>query len=131
VDKRVDAHSTGDFRATSPVEVQQAIDAQGLQNVRLVQGLFQDTTECTLAAAGPVAFVHIDCDIKSSCDYCRKAIRSHMVEGGYIVFDDATISSCLGATEAVEEMIQETGVFSEQIWPQFVFRHELRDTIPR
>ena len=130
VDKRVNAHSTGDFRATGPVEVQRAVNAQGLLNVRLIQGLFQDTTERTLAGAGRVAFAHIDCDIKSSCDYCRKAIRPHMVEGGYIVFDDATISSCLGATEAVEEMIEETGVFSEQIWPQFVFRHGLRDTIP-
>jgi predicted O-methyltransferase YrrM len=129
-DKRVDAHNGGDFRATSLAEVQEAIAAAGLRNVRLVQGLFQDTATGTLAEAGTIALAHIDCDIKSACNYSRKVVAPHMVEGGYIVFDDATYSSCIGATEAVEEMVQETGVFSEQIWPHFVFRHGLRDTLP-
>ena len=128
-DKRVDAHSEGDFRGTSLAEVQGAVAAAGLRNIRLVQGLFHDTAVRALAEAGPIALAHIDCDIKSACAYTRKAVGPHLVEGGYIVFDDATYSSCIGATEAVEEMVQETGVFSEQIWPHFVFRHGLRNTI--
>ena len=28
-----------------------------------------------------------------------------MVNGGYVVFDDAAVSSCLGATEAVEDLV--------------------------
>jgi hypothetical protein len=46
-----------------------------------------------------------------------------MIPGGYLVFDDATVSSCLGATEAVEDLlIRRDGLNSEQIFPHFVFR---------
>jgi predicted O-methyltransferase YrrM len=124
-DKRIDAHNKGDFNSTSFEEVEKAIADAGLNNVRLIKGLFEETTPSVLAESGALALAHIDCDIRSSCVYARSAIAQNMVRGGYIVFDDATISSCLGATEAVEELIQETGVFSEQIWPHFVFRHGL------
>jgi hypothetical protein len=47
-----------------------------------------------------------------------------MVEGGYIVFDDALYSSCIGATEVVEEtVIRRDGLNSEQVYPHMVFRH--------
>jgi hypothetical protein len=50
-----------------------------------------------------------------------------MVPGGYLVFDDATVSSCLGATEAVEQiLIRRDGLSSEQIFPHFVFRSGLK-----
>ncbi len=50
-------------------------------------------------------------------------MRARMVRGGYYVFDDATVSSCLGATEAVEELVvRRDGLHAEQIHPQFVFR---------
>jgi predicted O-methyltransferase YrrM len=128
-DKRVDAHNEGDFSNTSLDDVQSAVEHQGLGHIiQLVPGLFEDTAAQALAETGPIALAHIDCDIKSGCNLARHVIRPHMVQGGYIVFDDATISSCLGATEAVEEMIHESGVFSEQIWPQYVFRHGLRDS---
>lgn len=46
-----------------------------------------------------------------------------MVQGGYIVLDDALYSSCLGATEVVEElMIRRDGLPSEQVYPRDVFR---------
>jgi hypothetical protein len=46
-----------------------------------------------------------------------------MAPGGYVVFDDAHSSSCLGATEVVEDMvIRRDGLNCEQIWPHFVFR---------
>jgi hypothetical protein len=46
-----------------------------------------------------------------------------MMPGGYIAFDDACFSSCLGATEAVEEfLIRRDGLHAEQIYPHFVFR---------
>ena len=128
-DKRVDAHSDGDFGSTSLAEVEGAVAVAGLHNIRFVQGLFQDTAAGARAEAGSIALAHIDCDIRSACRYSREVIVPHMVEGGYIVFDDATSSSCIGATEAVEEMVHETGVFSEQIWPHFVFRHGLRNTL--
>jgi len=49
-----------------------------------------------------------------------------MVPGGYIVLDDALFSSCLGATEVVEDlMIRRDGLNSEQIYPHYVFRAPL------
>jgi hypothetical protein len=46
-----------------------------------------------------------------------------MVDGGYIIFDDATTSTCIGATEVVEDLIiRRDGLNSEQAWPHFVFR---------
>jgi hypothetical protein len=46
-----------------------------------------------------------------------------MANGGYVAFDDAHTSSCLGATEAVEDLvIRGDGLNCEQIWPHFVFR---------
>jgi len=50
-------------------------------------------------------------------------VRRYMVGGGYIVLDDATSPSCIGATEAVESLIiRRDGMNSEQISPHFVFR---------
>ena len=76
-----------------------------------------------LRRAGPVALAHIDCDIQPSVEYSYEAVKPHMVDGGYIVFDDATFSSCIGATEVVEDLlVRRDGLNSEQIFPHFVFR---------
>ena len=45
-----------------------------------------------------------------------------MTKGGYLVYDDADYLTCLGATEAVEELIRDRNMHCEQIWPHFVFR---------
>ena len=45
-----------------------------------------------------------------------------MTSGGYVAYDDADVSSCIGATQAVEELIIERRIHCEQIWPHFVFR---------
>lgn len=128
-DNRVDAHTAGDFYDTSVESVSESISKAGLKNITLVKGLFEATTPSVLRNSGPISLAHIDCDIRSACNYARKIIRPNLVKGAYVVFDDATIASCIGATESVEQMIHETGVFSEQIWPHYVFRHALSDTV--
>lgn len=57
-----------------------------------------------------------------SCDV--SPLRSERkLPKGYYVFDDAVSSSCIGAAEAVEEVvIREDGLLSEQIYPHRVFR---------
>jgi hypothetical protein len=46
-----------------------------------------------------------------------------MVKGGYIVFDDTLASSCIGATDVVEQiLIARDNLRSEQIYPHHVFR---------
>jgi hypothetical protein len=62
-------------------------------------------------------------DIHAAVAAAYEAVRGAMVPGGYLVFDDATVSSCLGATEVVETLaIRRDGLSSEQIYPHFVFR---------
>lgn len=122
-DKSVDAHSTGDFRGTN-LEALKAYTAEcGLNNLHWVQGLFEDTCAGVLAKSRRMILAHIDCDIRSGVQYSYNIIKQHMENGGYIVFDDATTSSCLGATEVVEtDVIRRDGLNCEQIYPHFVFR---------
>jgi macrocin-O-methyltransferase TylF-like protien len=122
-DKNVDAHNEGDFSGVDLDELRSFAASSGLDNLEFVKGYFEDTTPGVLQKAGRVALAHIDCDILPSVQYSYEAVKSHMVDGGYLVFDDATVSSCIGATEAVEDLlIRRDALNSEQIYPHFVFR---------
>jgi GT2 family glycosyltransferase len=88
-----------------------------------VQGRFEEAAPSLLPQIAPITLAHIDCDIRSSVAYSYEAVKPYMASGGYIVFDDAQTSSCLGATEAVEDLlIRRDGLNAEQIYPQYVFR---------
>ena len=129
-DKDVDAHNAGDFRNTNLEELKCYAEKCGLHNLHWVQGLFEDTAESVLAKARKMVLTHIDCDIRSAVQYSYNVVRNHMVNGGYIVFDDATASSCLGATEVVEShVIRRDGLNCEQIYPHFVFRSWCQTTV--
>ncbi|MBI2994955.1 MAG: class I SAM-dependent methyltransferase [Gammaproteobacteria bacterium] len=122
-DKAVDAHSKGDFSKVDFDELAGYVKSIGLDNLRLHRGLFADTFEGVRREAGTFSLAHIDCDTYPSVKFSYDTVKPHMVDGGYIVFDDATVSSCIGATEAVEEeVIRRDGLHSEQIFPQWVFR---------
>jgi hypothetical protein len=122
-DKDVDAHNQGDFGDADFGSLQQRVAALKLDNLVLVKGLFEDTNDGVMASAGKVSLAHIDCDIAPAVKYSYENVRRFMVEGGYMVFDDATVSSCIGATEVVEDvLIRRDKLNSEQIWPHFVFR---------
>ncbi len=122
-DAAIDQHSVGDFNDVDLAELQAYCARQGLDNLEFIPGLFENTAPSLLARIGDVALAHIDCDIFSAVSFSYEAVKPHMVSGGYLVFDDATVSSCLGATEAVETLlIRRDGLNSEQIYPHFVFR---------
>lgn len=122
-DKNVDAHNKHDFGDVDFDELQQYVQKIGLRNLVFVKGLFQDTSETVLRKAKKIRMAHIDCDIKSAVEYAYENVKSNMVDGGYIVLDDATYSSCIGATEVVEDrLIRKDRLNSEQIFPHFVFR---------
>ncbi|MEW5789227.1 MAG: TylF/MycF/NovP-related O-methyltransferase [Pseudomonadota bacterium] len=122
-DRSIDAHSQGDFSGVDLDELRSYSYSIGLRNLQFVEGLFEDTAPGVMAQAGAIRLAHIDCDIRSAVQYSYDISRSHMVKGGYIAFDDALFSSCLGATEVVEEkVIRRDGLNSEQIYPHFVFR---------
>lgn len=122
-DKDIDRHNMGDFSDVSYLELQDYIKSLGLDNLILAKGLFEDTTDGVLKKANNICLAHIDCDIYSAVCYSYNAVKSAMVNGGYIIFDDATVSTCLGATEAVEELVYgRDHLYAEQIFPHFVFR---------
>jgi len=122
-DKTVDVHNTGDFKDADLESLRRFVSEQGIENLSLVQGRFEDTPRDTAAKFGPFALAHIDCDIYSAVACAYETVTPAMVSGGYLVFDDATTSSCIGATEAVENLlIRRDGLSSEQIYPHYVFR---------
>ena len=122
-DKNVDAHNFGDFSNVDFEKLQARVNELNLDNLLLIKGFFEDTNENVMAQTRKVCLAHVDCDIASAVKFAYEGVKPLMVDGGYIIFDDATVSSCIGATEVVEDLlIRRDGLNSEQIWPCFVFR---------
>jgi hypothetical protein len=122
-DKTIDAHNQGDFKGVDLGELRDYTARIGLTNLEFVQGPFEETAPTLLPKIAPITLTHIDCDIRSSVAYSYEAVKPYMVSGGYIIFDDGLVSSCLGATEAVEDLlIRRDGLNSEQVYPHYVFR---------
>jgi hypothetical protein len=123
-DKNVDAHNEGDFSDVDLDTLQARVSELNLDNLILVKGLFENTNGDVMARAKNIRLAHIDCDIAPAVKFSYEGVKPYMVYGGYVVFDDATVSSCIGATEVVEDLlIRRDGLNSEQIWPHFVFRN--------
>jgi len=119
----IDMHNEGDFSDANYEILQDYIAQFKLDNLVLVKGLFEDSLKKPEMQNLHFRYAHIDCDIESACDVSYAYVRDKMVKGGYIIFDDATVSSCIGATSFVETtLIQKEKKLSEQIWPHFVFR---------
>ena len=122
-DRAVDAHRAGGFSDVDLIELRHYIEWVGLRNLTFVQGYFEETAASVLQKQGSVALCHIDCDIRSAVEYSYDATRPYMTPGGYWIFDDPFIADCLGAAEAVEDLlIKRDGLNSEQLYPHYVFR---------
>lgn len=129
-DSNIDAHRAGDFKDVDFDELNEYINSLGLTNLKLIRGMFEDTAPTALATIDGIRMAHIDCDIRSAVAYSYSASLPKMVPGGYIVFDDAIFSSCLGATEVVEDLvIRRDGLNSEQVYPHFVFRAPFKSNV--
>jgi predicted O-methyltransferase YrrM len=58
-------------------------------NVTLVPGLFEETLPAFLTAnTGPVAFVHVDCDLYASTKVVLDYIAERLAPGAIVVFDE-------------------------------------------
>ncbi len=123
-DRAIDLHKAGDFADADLAALQQFARTMGLANLTFIQGRFEETARNALQKIGPVALAHIDCDIYSAIACAYDSVKPHMVPGGYLVFDDPLFASCLGAMEAVEELlIRRDGLHAEQMYPHMVFRY--------
>ncbi len=121
----IDHHRVGDFSDAHLQEFLKARDRLRLENLIIHPGAFEDTVPAVLSGNRRFALAHIDCDTRSAVAYAEQQIWPHMITGGYVIFDDANVSSCLGATEAVESMICRRQQHCEQAWPHLVFRSGL------
>lgn len=121
-DPSIDLHRAGDFSDVDLDELQSVARQHGLDNLRFVKGLFENTAADVYKSSDGFGIAHIDCDIYSAVKFAQETVMPCVCPGGYLVYDDAGVSSCLGATQAVEEFIMTQRIHSEQIWPHFVFR---------
>jgi len=121
-DKTLDLHSSGDFNDADLAEIRAAAEGYGLKNITFIQGRVEDTFPRRLPPDLKFGLAHIDLDIYHAIRHCQSSLEEYMVDRGYIIYDDATASTCIGATQAVEEMIAREEARSEQIFPHYVFR---------
>ena len=117
----VDAHRAGDFVDTDMKQIELAAKKARLSNIVLIKGDIRDTLP-SLCERETFGLSHIDLDIYDPIAEAQNILLKKMIPGGYLVYDDATVSSCPGATLAVEELISLRNMRSEQIYPHFVFR---------
>lgn len=120
-----DLHRKGNFNDTSIDEFRRDITKNGLDEwVEPVQGVFSDTFPGLVSGGRRIALAHIDCDIYDGVKYAITAAKPHMVDEGYLVFDDPLHGSCLGAMQAIEEtLLHEDKLFAEQMYPHPVYRY--------
>ncbi len=128
VNTSADLHTRGDF-ADADLEGLKAARAElSLNSLNLIQGLVQNTFPASVPEGVRFGLAHFDMDIYDPTVFAQQAVWHHMTPGGYYAYDDATVSSCIGATQAVEDLILARRLHSEQVYPQFVFRVGLRES---
>jgi hypothetical protein len=122
-DNHLDWHSSGGFTDGKIGELEQIKEEEGLDNLIILKGLFQDT--CPMISAEDARFFlsHVDCDIYESARYAIDFSKEHAVPGSYIVFDDALVADCLGLMKAVEQDLVQQGIHAEQVSPHLVYRY--------
>jgi hypothetical protein len=126
VDTSRDAHKSGDFSEASDTELVRYCSEVGINNLVPVKGPFSETIKRVLPTIGPLRLAHIDCDLYASVAEAYDGVKPFIVPGGYIAFDDPLHSSCLGAFEAVEELlVRRDGLHAEQAYPHLVYRAPL------
>lgn len=126
VNTSADLHTRGDFADADFEGLKTAREELALERLHLVQGLVQDTFPRSVPAGVRFGLAHFDMDIYDPTIFAQQAVWPFMTPGGYYAYDDATVSSCIGATQAVEELVLGRRLHSEQVYPQFVFRVGLR-----
>jgi len=119
-----DLHRAGDFTDTGYRGLLDYIAGQGLQShIETVRGRFDETLPGVMARGGGVGLSHIDCDIYEPIKFVVRTALPAMIPGSHIVFDDPLHGSCLGAFDAVQELlIRDMNLTAEQAYPHLVFR---------
>ncbi|MEP6634061.1 MAG: class I SAM-dependent methyltransferase [Luteimonas sp.] len=119
-----DMHHKGDFTNTGYVQLLSYLRDKDLEHhVETIKGVFDATLPAILARGGKVGLVHVDCDIYEPIKYVVRECLPSLSPATHIVFDDPLHGSCLGAFDAVQELlIRELTLTAEQAYPHLVFR---------
>ncbi|WP_233247604.1 TylF/MycF family methyltransferase [Caulobacter endophyticus] len=126
VDEQYDMVEAGRFQVEGGIEgIRAYASSLGLKNIEFVQGLFQDTLPPLLATGVKFGLAHVDADIYSACKYAQDTVWPSLVKGAYITYDDPLDSTNMGAMQALEEMIVERDIRTEQMFPHPVLRAHL------
>jgi hypothetical protein len=91
-------------------------------NIELIEGLFSDTLEdFLLAHSGPVALVHVDCDLFCSALYVLNCLKGRFIKGSIIAFDEIDVEFALGELQAWTRYLHEN---PEQNWQLLGKQHQ-------
>ena len=124
----IDAYAAGSFEAVDLSELRCFAARHELNNLTFIEGNFEDTVPQALKEIKKVCLAHIDCDLYDSVTFAYEQTKPYLSEGSYIVFDDPLVPTCIGAFEAIEELlIRRDGLHAEQIFPHLVFRAPIKD----
>ncbi len=94
-------------------KVRLAFHTYGLENgeqIRLVEGLFEETWPIVANGITGVALIHIDCDWHDPVAFCLQSSTDKLATGGYIVVDD--YYDYEGARKAVDEFLERNNQFA-------------------
>lgn len=91
----------GEHADTSRGEVERLLARLGLDNARILEGVFPEQTG--QAAEGRIRFCHSDVDVYQSTRDIIDWVWPRLVPGGIMVFDDYGFSRTDGITRVVEE----------------------------
>ncbi|MES2953216.1 MAG: TylF/MycF/NovP-related O-methyltransferase [Patescibacteria group bacterium] len=101
------------FRDTSKEMVGRFLSMNKV-SVELVEGPFEKTLPEWKARIGPIAFLHIDCDIYDSYKTCLSELFDQVVPGGVMVFDEyknpEELKKWPGAARAIDEFCASRGL---------------------
>ena len=123
-DTSVDVYGKGSFEKVDLEELRAFVASIPLSNLMFIEGAFADTVPGALNEIQRVSLAHIDCDVKNAVVFTYDETKSFMIPGGYFVFDDPLVPTCIGAFEAVEEtLVIRDGLHAEQIFPHMVYRY--------
>lgn len=84
-------------------DVENLVESLGLNNVRILKGIFPNDTGGRLAQCA-VSFLHIDVDVYQSARETFEWMRERLSVGAIVVFDDYGFRGCEGVTKYVNEL---------------------------
>ena len=121
--EELDRHRAGGFSDVDLQGFEQAREEEGLDNLIILRGLFQDTVGLIAPEDRRFFLSHVDCDVYNSAVFSIEFSKRHAVPGSYNTLDDPLASDCIGAMQAAEERLVQQGLFVEQVYPHFVYRY--------